>query len=64
MERRLLLIRISEFLSGEDRTKYGDRNVLASVETVNSLPCSGAVALMKELEHLLKLMVISIPKST
>ena len=34
MKLRLLLIRISDFSSEEDRTKYGDRNALVSVETV------------------------------
>ena len=64
MKFRLLLIRICEFFSEEDRTKYHDGNVLASVKTVNTLPCTGARALMRELEHLLKLMAKSIPKST
>ena len=56
------MIRLREFTSEDDRTKYGDHNVLASVETENSLPCSGVVSLMKESEHLLKLTAISIPK--
>lgn len=58
----LVVIDQNKFSTEEDRTKYDDRNVLAFVKTVNTQPCSGAVALIKELEHLLKLMAKSIPK--